>query len=124
MKRVHRSDLRLIAALLLMGLILFTLTLRARPEGRCAVLRVNGQEVARLPLTENQRYPIEIDNVLINMLCIKDGAVRMEKAYCPDHLCIRRGAIRHAGDSIVCLPNRVVVVISGEDALDLDAVAG
>ena len=48
----------------------------------------------------------------------------MEEADCPDRLCMRRGAIRYAGDSIICLPNKVVVEISGEDALNLDAVAG
>ena len=123
-KRAVRGDLRLTAALLLAGLILFAVILCSRSDGRYAVLRVDGQDIARLPLSENRIYPVETDGAITNVLRIEDGSVRMEEAYCPDHLCIHRGAIRHTGDSIVCLPNRVVVVIAGEDALDLDAVSG
>ena len=114
----------LIAALLLAGLILSAAIPRDRSEGSYAVLQVDGQEVACLSLAQDLLYPIESDKILLNMLYIKDGAVRMEEAYCPDLLCVRRGAIRYVGDSIVCLPHRVVVTIEGADALDLDAVAG
>ena len=124
MKRALRGDLWLIAALLFAGLILSAVILCGRSEGRYAVVRMDGREIARLSLTDNQLYPIHSDDILINMLRTGKGAVRMEEAYCPNHLCIRRGAIRHVGDSIVCLPHRVIVTIVGEDALDLDAVAG
>lgn len=124
LKRFHRADLLLIAALLLAGLIL-TLTLCLnRREGRQVVVRVDGQIAARLSLSEEQQYPVEIDGTVTNLLVIRDGTVRMSEAVCPDHLCIHRGAIRYAGDSIVCLPNRVVAEITGDDALDLDAVTG
>ena len=124
MKRAVRGDLRLIAVLLLAGLILAAVILCGRSDGRYAVLRVDGRDIVRIPLTEDRQYPVETDGTVTNVLRIEDGAVRMVEADCPDHLCIHRGAIRHVGDSIVCLPNRVVVTISGEDALDLDAVAG
>ena len=123
-KRVGRSDLLLIAALLLTGLIMSSLIFFHRQDGRQAVVRVDGQIVAQLPLAQDARYPVEFEGAVTNVLVIQDGAVRMEEADCPDHLCIHRGAIRYAGDSIVCLPNKVVVEISGEDALNLDAVSG
>ena len=124
MKQIGRGDLKLILALLLIGLLLTLLAHGVRREGRQAAVRVNGQIVARLPLDQERRYEVETDGAVTNILVIEDGAVRMIEADCPDHLCVRRGAIRYAGDSIVCLPNRVVIEISGEDALDLDAVTG
>ena len=124
MKRVHRSDLLLIAALLLAGLIASAFLFFNRQGGQQAVVRANGQIVARLPLAQDARVPVEIEGSVTNVVVVQDGAVHMEEADCPDHLCIRRGAIRYAGDSIICLPNKVVVEISGEDALNLDAVAG
>ena len=124
MKRVHRSDLLLIAALLFAGLVISALMFFNRHEGQQVVIHANGQILARLPLAQDTQYPIEIDGTVTNVLIVRDGTVRMEEASCPDHLCVRRGAIRYAGDSIICLPNKVVAEISGEDALGLDAVTG
>ena len=123
-KRFARGDLKLIAALLLAGLAIILLLTLNRRDGRQVVVRVDGQIAARLPLAQDASYPVEIEGTVTNVLTIKGGAVRMEEADCPDHLCIHRGAIRYAGDSIICLPNKVVVEISGEGALNLDAVSG
>ena len=123
-KRIGRADLLLIAALMLAGLILTLLLFANRQDGREAVVRVDGQAVARLPLSEDRRFPVEIDGTVTNVLIVHNGVIRMEEANCPDHLCIHRGAIRYAGDSIVCLPNRVFAEITGNDALNLDAVTG
>lgn len=50
---------------------------------------------------------------------VADGSVRVTQSSCPDGLCMRMGAITRAGESIVCLPNRVSVVLAGgEEALD------
>ena len=48
-----------------------------------------------------------------NTLVIEDRAAWMEDALCPDHICVDMGKIRYSGQSIVCLPNRVVVSIEG-----------
>ena len=42
---------------------------------------------------------------------------------CPDHLCEKMGRISSSGQSIICLPNRVVVEITGA-AQEYDAVVG
>ncbi|MDP3058723.1 MAG: NusG domain II-containing protein [bacterium] len=41
-----------------------------------------------------------------------DGArVRMVESACPDKLCVKVGYISRAGEVIVCLPNRVLIII-------------
>ncbi len=123
-KRFGRNDLLLVAGLLLLGVAL-TLALGVnRRDGREVVVRVDGEIVARLSLSEERELPIEIDGRIANRLQIADGAVRMIEADCPDKLCVRKGAVRYVGDGIVCLPHRVVVEVAGEDELGLDAVAG
>lgn len=50
---------------------------------------------------------------------VAGGTVRVADSTCRDHLCVRRGAIRAAGDTIVCAPNGVTVRIAGRsDAPD------
>ena len=48
-----------------------------------------------------------------NVCEIKDGEVRMTYADCPDKLCMHSRAISKAGENIVCLPNHVILKITG-----------
>jgi hypothetical protein len=59
----------------------------------------------------------------MNVLEIKDGYIRMIHADCLDLSCVRQGGINRVGQYIVCLPNRVVVEITGGNSdTDIDAV--
>lgn len=49
-----------------------------------------------------------------NRITIQNGKVYMEDADCPDKSCINQGAITHTGETIACLPNRVIVEIIGK----------
>ncbi len=64
----------------------------------------------------------EIDLGTNTVLLEKDG-VRMTHARCPDKLCVHQGKITKAGESIVCLPNKIMIEIAGTND-KVDAVAG
>ena len=57
-----------------------------------------------------------------NKVIIGDGVVWMEEADCPDKLCVNQGRISKAGQTIICLPNRIMVTIIGGTA-QYDGVA-
>lgn len=73
-------------------------------------------------------YSLEKDQVIeiqdTNICEIKDGKVKMTEASCPDHVCIRQGTIDAPGETVVCLPNKVVLEIASKDGEEdgLDAV--
>jgi hypothetical protein len=46
---------------------------------------------------------------------IRDGKVRLLDSTCPDKWCIRMGTLHLPGDSIVCLPSRILLVIEGQE---------
>ena len=50
-----------------------------------------------------------------NIVEISGGSVSVTKASCKNQVCVRHGKISHTGESIVCLPNRLVVTIEGGD---------
>ena len=103
-----------------------------RPEetGRFVVVSVSGVEIERVPLDLSPVTNIDItgdgSDKPTNFLRIEDGKAYMTGADCPDGLCIRQGAISHVNESLVCLPNKVVVYIDGAEAGDaqIDAVSG
>ncbi len=44
-----------------------------------------------------------------NVIVLQSGEVYMESADCPDGLCIMQGKISKPGESIICLPHKLVV---------------
>ena len=69
----------------------------------------------------NKEYTISDDNH-INKIKIADGKVWVTEASCPDKLCVKQGKIDKDGQSIICLPNKVVVKIVSDKTNDVDAV--
>lgn len=57
------------------------------------------------------------------VVSVTSDGVYVKKADCPDKLCVGQGRITKAGQSIICLPNRVSVYLTGEKA-EVDAVVG
>ena len=61
-----------------------------------------------------------------NVIAVKDGAVFMQEANCRDGLCIRQGKMRNGAKTIVCLPHKIVVQLTGDapqsDNSDLDII--
>jgi hypothetical protein len=45
---------------------------------------------------------------------IHDGQVAVVHAECPNKVCVRTGWRRLAGESIICVPNRLVIRILGD----------
>ncbi len=112
----------LIAALLILAGALALFLRLGRHSGGTVSVTVGGEMVAELPLDEDASLPIETESGT-NLLVIEGAAARMESADCPDLLCVKMGAIRWAGESIVCLPHQVVVTVEGGPDGGFDAAA-
>ena len=118
----HKRDLILIGILLLAASALFFLFTekQAGEEGAAAVVTVDGTEIARYPLNRNGTFVL---NGGSNTLIVEDGEAWISEANCPDKLCMGFGKISKNGEIIVCLPNRLIVVIEGGEEAEVDAVA-
>ena len=122
-KLFGRRDLVLLAVFLLIGgaALLFQL---ARPSaaGGVAEVSVDGEPVAALPLSEDGEMVIEGYGGGENTLVIRDGEADIVAATCPDGVCVRHRPVSREGESIICLPNRVVVTIRGGKEAAVDGV--
>ena len=106
------ADIAIIAGLLLLAGVLFFLYFSKGEEGAGVIVRVDGVEIARYPLSDSGRYAL---NGGTNILVIEDGAAFMLEADCPDHICVSQGKVRYAGQCITCLPNKLTVTVYGTD---------
>ena len=82
-------------------------------------VKVNGELKGTYSLAEDQTIEI---NGGTNILQIKNGKADMTEADCPDQLCVNQRAISRQGESIICLPHKVVVVVESSESSELDAV--
>ena len=106
--------------------MLAAVLLLLRSPGGTVQVRVAGAVTAGYPLDVDASYTITGANGGTNLLVIEDGAARIEEASCPDGVCVHTGRIRRNGQSIVCLPNQVVVEIVSdtENSSGVDMTAG
>ena len=103
-----------ILIVILLALVALAVYLAVSPEkGDSAEIYVDGELYKTLSLRLNTT--VELAHLTV---VVEDGSVRVEDADCSDKICEKRGAISKAGQSIVCLPNRVVVKISGKDEVE------
>ena len=114
-------DLVLAGSLLLAAVILLLVINGSREAGGVAVVRVDGVETERLPLSVNGTFPL---NGGSNILIIQDGQAWMSEANCPDLICVRQGKIHYSGQVITCLPNRLTVTIEGGESGGVDLIVG
>lgn len=113
-ERVRIWDILLIVALVAACFAVFFFP---RNRGLVATVCVDGRVKAVMSLSEDASVVLEDGTVIL----VENGAVRVESSTCPDHLCESMGSVQNAGQSILCLPNRISVVLSGEGA---DAYVG
>lgn len=108
-ERIRIWDVALIVALVAACIsVLFF----PREAAQSATVRVNGEVRAVLPLSQDIQMTLEDGTAII----VEGGTVRVETSTCPDHLCESVGRIGNEGQTILCLPNRISVVLSGEEA--------
>lgn len=121
---MKKKDIFLVGGILILALLCWLVPkgLRLLNENKETELKVTvaGEVYGIYSLEKDQVIKIQDTNVCE----IKDGKVKMTEASCPDHVCIRQGAIDAPGETVVCLPNKVVLEIVSKDGKEagLDAV--
>lgn len=73
-------------------------------------------------LSQNQDITIK-KNGHINVIRIHNQEVQMMESDCKNQVCIHQGAIRQVNQTIVCLPNHVIISIEGEKSSQNDSVS-
>ena len=108
---LHPGDLILFFALLIIagGLLLYSRLFQ--DPGLTAQISVDGSIVKNLPLDQDGEFPVENGQGGFNLLTVRDGQIWCSQASCPDHLCMKQGKKQMSTETIVCLPNRMVVTI-------------
>lgn len=118
---LKKKDWVLIAIIIVVaGLAFFLHNLLGAKGANCVVVKVDGKIEGTYSLGEDQEISI---NDGTNTLVIKNNRAKMKEADCPDQLCVNQKAISKNNESIICLPNKVVVEVESSENSEFDAVS-
>lgn len=107
---------------LLAGIIMLFLIRGQQGDALYAEIYIDGALTQRIPLEEGIRQEIVLDAG--NTIYIDGLEASISHATCSDQVCVRTGKLTRAGQSAVCLPNRVVLKLQSTNDADneVDAV--
>ena len=122
-KRKLKNDIFLAVIVVVVAATGLLLVNVFRTEGSFAVIKIDGKETGRYPLSVDTEVIIETGDDGRNTLVIEDNKAFMKDANCPDKICEGHSKISYKGETIVCLPHKVVIEIVTEDSEnELDVV--
>lgn len=95
---------------------------KAEKSAKYLEIQIDGKLSKKIKLTGNtEKKTIRIErNGDLNVVEIDGETVRMIEANCHDLLCTKVKPISKSGETIVCLPHKVVLQITGENNSDED----
>jgi hypothetical protein len=116
--------------LLLIGLVLFFSAfsilyvsanrIKEPSQPKVAILYQENAELMELDLQKDDVKPILDGKMQIE---IKDGKIKVMDSDCPQSICVKMGWIEHSGQTIVCIPNHILIEIKSTGSQLLDAVS-
>lgn len=121
--RMNKRDFIAVAIVIILSAAGFLLLNLGHAQGREVVITADGSEYGTYTLSDDKVIEIKSD-VGSNTVVIENGSVYMKDADCPDRYCVKQGKVIGSGDSIICLPHKLVVGVKSSDGENtIDAVA-
>lgn len=117
-----RNDIIFISVLIVVILVAVLGMLLFRKAGDTVTVTIDGKLFCEYPLEEDRTVEIKTETGF-NLLVIRDGQAYIESANCPDGICADHKPISFDGESIICLPNKVVVTVQSQNGNSPDIIS-
>ena len=121
MKRGDRAMLYILVMILAVSGVVWGIRyMTAVPDVMSAEITRDGKLLQRVLLKKGdaaREFVVEYNGGL-NRLKAEDGKIAVIEADCPDKDCVKRGWLKKPGDSVICLPHRLVIRITGQSEVD------
>ena len=103
---MKKGDIILLAVICVIAAALAVFFLYTEKDGKTLLVKVDNEIIYEYPLDTDRKIDLEH-----NTAVIENSEVYMYSADCKNQICVKTGKISKKGESIVCLPNRVVLEI-------------
>lgn len=106
----------LIAAVVIFSAIGFY---RAPLSAHTVTIYVDSREYASYVISDNNEKIVTVQTDFgYNQIKLQKNTAKIVESDCQGHDCVQMGTISQAGDLLVCLPHKLMVVLEGGDSVD------
>lgn len=111
---MNKNDIILTICLLIIILvIMFFININSN-NGTIASVYYDNKLVKEIDLNKDKEYDIKGYNGNVHII-VKDNKIKVDSETSPLHLCSKQGFVSKSTDTIVCLPNKIVIKISSNE---------
>ena len=120
MRIIKKMDIVIIAVLILLSFtphLIFFKTSQKSSKNNYAIIKVDGKIHKKIDLSKvkkSEKVNLNLPNGK-NTLLIKNNSIQMDSANCNDALCVKQGNISKVGQTIICLPHKLIIEIKGDE---------
>jgi len=101
------------------ALIFLWQQLRQQTPGKEAYVQIGDEVVYKVDLSRNQT--IDLSEFQISaVIGVANGNIRVIESDCPKQICVRTGAIQFQGQTIICVPHKVLIYIPFEEGNQME----
>ena len=113
---VKKADIILLVVLVVIGLLSTVYIAASKSGGDTVIIEQNGKLYGKYSLYQDAEVDvIATDSIRSDVhVSICGGTAKVTKSGCKNQVCVRHSEISSTGESIICLPNKVVVRIEGK----------
>lgn len=109
-----RNDIILAIGILTIAIISLIWFNNRESNGSNVNVIINGKVKYKYSLQDDVNNTIKTQNDGKNVLVINDNKVYVSSANCRDKICVNHKPISNSGETIVCLPHKLVIEITDE----------
>ncbi len=120
MSTIKKLDIIIIVCMLILSItpnIIFAYRHNKHYDSTYATIKIDGKIDREINLSSDN-----VDNSFtintqhgFNTISVKNGSISILDADCNDSVCIKQGEISNVGETVVCLPHKLIIEIKGDD---------
>lgn len=116
---IKKRDIVLAAVLLILGITGVLIVKYGLKSGNTADVYIDDKLVQTIDMSVDDEYTFQTDKGS-NTVEVRNGAVSMKSADCPDKVCVRMETKNRNGETITCLPHKLVIEVHGGQEQEVD----
>ena len=120
-KLITKNDIVLIALAGIIVVLFFVFKSFSQTD-LVAEVYYDGKIIDTVNLSEKEEKKICTGENSSVVIVSRDGKIYFESSPCPDKVCVKSGELEKNGDFASCLPEKVVIKVSGAKTSEIDAI--
>lgn len=110
---MNKNDMKLVVIVLIVIILLFSLTL-FRKKANIANVYYENELILEIDLSINKTYEVDGYNGKVKIEVL-NNQIRVVEENSPYHLCSKQGFVSKSGESIICLPNKIIIELPSDE---------